>query len=1272
MKMLKYSSAKILLFLVCCFLMLHTIGYGQNSTVKKAVFQAFWWDYWNANYPNGWSNYLCELAPRLKAAGFDAVWIPPSYKNSSTGSVGYAPFDQYDLGDKFQKGGGTINVKTRMGTKDEYLRMIAVMHANGLEVIQDVVLNHTTDAGTNSGTGGQDPEATYSMQTASGYKNFRYVSYATPLIDESSDDYWTRSGRWSKNYWNFHPNASDNCVSGDICESYWGPDISYLSGSAGQSSNIPSTGNATIGATVRPYYNPVQANNYMRDNARQWIVWLKKQTGVDGWRWDAVKHFDINVQEDFIYNSKYVADFANGDQNMFCVGEWIGNKTELDNYMWNVRTGTAPNGVTNELSTGTFDFSMRGYGYNGGLYSMVLGMGGYNMQNIPGEQQDRRYMDYPGGKRVYRTVPFVNSHDTYRPKLDADGNFSKPLGDASGWDTGNELGGNGQHIDPREPRLAAAYAAICAIDGNPAFFFEDIFDIGTTGKRWTHLPSSTSDLPVRSDLQNILQAHQKLDFKNGSYAVPSSLADVYLVTGDLGDHLVIDRIGKAIIGISDSYDTDQEVWVTVDDSWVGKTLYDYSGAHGISTSEVYNDRRVLIKTACVGHTIADANGHGYSIWAPAPEGVTVTSVQDLYDHLATYSPSRSAETTQEWEMADDLGDSHCQSLGQGGKLPASSTNQRVAGKIFVAGGETITYKVFPEVNNTNVTTSIWNLDGTKLHEMSGVTSTASPLTGVFTSSADGWITVKIRNTTNTQSEQKCWINVTYTAPQVVNTLAPENSTSLKAAIWTGNKGSSDITDCGNWEEGQMPGAAYNLIIPANAKPAPVFTNTIQCNDLWIEDGTTATINSGVNILVNGETISGSGTFSGEGSVILAGNALQNITGAIAFNKLEIANANNVQLNASIKVNDELILTNGKLQLGNYNLQLSPATAITGGSNSSYIQTLDVAAGAGSVEQQVGSESKLFPVGNSTYTPVIISNSGTLTNFNIRVFESVLSGGTSGSPVSTGVVNKSWIIEPEIASGVNVNATFQWNASDQSGDFVNSLAKVMYSNAVAGWTNVSSVTGATGSGPYLKSENNIPSFHVFAVYSDNVVLPVTLTGFTGLYKNNVVELKWTTTSEYNNKGFKVLRSEDGKTFLEIGFVDADKEENTTIKNYSFTDDDINTSKLYYRLQQVDNDGRVSNHKIIEVITNLQPANMIMVKPNPVRSSVEVLSNYFFNGTEKIGLEVFTMDGSKIAGYTGSFSYVKDAAKNVLLYQSSGMYVFIVKYGSNIQRIKVARL
>jgi hypothetical protein len=58
---------------------------------------------------------------------------------------------------------------------------------------------------------------------------------------------------------------------------------------------------------------------------------------------------------------------------------------------------------------------------------------------------------------VHRTAPFVNNHDTFRPQLDATGNYT-------GWNSGQELAA---HIDPR---LSAAYAVAFAVDGNPHLF----------------------------------------------------------------------------------------------------------------------------------------------------------------------------------------------------------------------------------------------------------------------------------------------------------------------------------------------------------------------------------------------------------------------------------------------------------------------------------------------------------------------------------------------------------------------------------------------------------------------------------------------------------------------------------------------------------------------------------------------------------------------------------------------------------------------------------
>ncbi len=82
-------------------------------------------------------------------------------------------------------------------------------------------------------------------------------------------NYLACSGRWPKNYQNFHGNADHACNTGDICGAFFGPDICYNAGAYGISSN----------ATP---YNPAQGSNYMRNGARNWLVWMKnKQAWMD-------------------------------------------------------------------------------------------------------------------------------------------------------------------------------------------------------------------------------------------------------------------------------------------------------------------------------------------------------------------------------------------------------------------------------------------------------------------------------------------------------------------------------------------------------------------------------------------------------------------------------------------------------------------------------------------------------------------------------------------------------------------------------------------------------------------------------------------------------------------------------------------------------------------------------------------------------------------------------------------------------------------------------
>ncbi len=660
-----------------------------NPTNRQLVLQAYWWDYWNTNYPNGWANYLTELAPRLADMGIDAIWIPPTIKNSGTNSVGYSPFDHYDLGDKFQKN----SIKTRMGDKDELLRMVAVMHANGIDVIQDLVLNHVTNAGSANGSGGQDPAAMDDGQT-NRFKNFRYVSFKTPASSESTAQYLARDGRFPKNWQNFYPNNNNLCCTNEINSPYWGPDISYESNAYGLSSNA--------------LYNPTQSADYMRNGMRNWLIWYKKQVGFDGLRLDAVKHFPSYVSEDMLWNLQYGAMWASGGQDMFAVGEWVGGTAQLDAWA---------NAVQNRA--GTFDFNLR-YA----LSAMVSSNGAYDLSQIPSQQQQNRQ----------RTVPFVNNHDTFRPQLSAQGNYT-------GWNTGSELS---PHIEPNDSRNSAAHAIVLSIDGAPQLFFEDLFPIGYNGNRFNHLPTDTTVLAVDSDVANLIWCHQNLHFKDGAY----------FVRWQAPDALVIERSTKALIGITDNWNQWQQL-NGVQTNWPdGTVLVDYSGANSNPTT-VYGGGKVNISIPpCDGS--ANFGRRGYCVWAP----------QDIDTNYQ--KPAKNI--VQEWEMNDDLGDRHANSLQQGGKLPNNSLECRVVGRIYAKQGVQVQLEWYPSAANLPLTLGV--LDKNCL-PLDSTTQTGNGIFA-FTPSYSGWYTIRLRNATASQSGQHCWVKATYEAPAVVQTNEVKN------------------------------------------------------------------------------------------------------------------------------------------------------------------------------------------------------------------------------------------------------------------------------------------------------------------------------------------------------------------------------------------------------------------------------------------------------------------------------------------------------------------
>jgi len=107
------------------------------------MMQAFYWDApQKEKQEHTWWNFVAEHVEALSKSGFNALWLPPVSKASSDQSMGYDPYDYFDLGDYDQRGGK----KTLFGNRAELEALIAKAHKHSLGLYADMVINHNSGA----------------------------------------------------------------------------------------------------------------------------------------------------------------------------------------------------------------------------------------------------------------------------------------------------------------------------------------------------------------------------------------------------------------------------------------------------------------------------------------------------------------------------------------------------------------------------------------------------------------------------------------------------------------------------------------------------------------------------------------------------------------------------------------------------------------------------------------------------------------------------------------------------------------------------------------------------------------------------------------------------------------------------------------------------------------------------------------------------------------------------------------------------------------------
>ncbi len=135
----------------------------------------------------------------------------------------------------------------------------------------------------------------------------------------------------------------------------------------------------------------------------------------------------------------------------------------------------------------------------------------------------------------------------------------------------------------------------------------------------------------------------------------------------------------------------------------------------------------------------------------------------------------------------------------------------------------------------------------------------------------------------------------------------------------------------------------------------------------------------------------------------------------------------------------------------------------------------------------------------------------------------------------------------------------------------------------------------------------------AYEQNGIALPIELLSFETTCENDNIVLYWVTSSEINNDYFSIQKSTDGYKFSELIIVQGSGNSNNQI-NYSWIDNIQLGTTVYYRLKQVDFDGKFSYSNIIASSCS---NNSLNIYPNPVNDNLFLtIDSFNSNNYEKV--------------------------------------------------------
>ncbi|MEA5602360.1 alpha-amylase [Nostoc sp. UHCC 0252] len=332
------------------------------AKINGTMMQYFHW--YIPNDGNLWSKVEAS-APELADAGFTAMWLPPAYKGfAGSYDVGYGVYDLFDLGEFEQKG----SIRTKYGTRKQYIDAVKSLQTHGLQVYADAVLNHRM-----GGDAVETPKATPFPQDdrlnpKGGLQDIKtYTHYNFP----------GRQGKYSNfewHWWHFDAVDYNEYNSGDRSTVY------LLEGKKFDDYVALEKGNFAylMGCDID------FQNEWVCGETTYWGKWYLDTTKVDGFRIDAIKHISSWFFPQWIDELE-----RHAGKDLFMVGEYWYN--DINTLLWYV------DAVRGKMSV--FDVPLH---YN--FHQASKSGGNYDMRRI----LDGTMMQ----QRPTHAVTFVENHDS--------------------------------------------------------------------------------------------------------------------------------------------------------------------------------------------------------------------------------------------------------------------------------------------------------------------------------------------------------------------------------------------------------------------------------------------------------------------------------------------------------------------------------------------------------------------------------------------------------------------------------------------------------------------------------------------------------------------------------------------------------------------------------------------------------------------------------------------------------------------------------------------